>query len=58
MKSLLPRFHYFLQGNCIVHHMFGDKVVDQVRSRYGDAYHTAHLEVPGEMFQLAMDAQQ
>ncbi|CAM9239879.1 unnamed protein product [Choristocarpus tenellus] len=37
--------------------MFGDKVVDQVRSAYSDAYHTAHLEVPGEMFQLAMDAQ-
>lgn len=58
LKSLLPRFHYFQQGNCVVHHMFGGEVVDRVRRDYGDAYHTAHLEVPGEMFALAMEAQE
>ncbi|CAM9239911.1 unnamed protein product [Choristocarpus tenellus] len=26
VRSLLDRFRYFQQGNCIVHHMFGDKV--------------------------------
>ncbi|CAM9871540.1 unnamed protein product [Ectocarpus sp. 4 AP-2014] len=57
VRSLLPRFHYFRQGNCIVHHMFGDDVVERVRSNHADAFHTAHLEVPGEMFRLAMEAQ-
>lgn len=33
------------------------QVVERVRSNYGDAFHTAHLEVPGEMFRLAMEAQ-
>lgn len=33
------------------------QVVARVRRDYSDAYHTAHLEVPGEMFALAMDAQ-
>lgn len=32
-------------------------MVERVKHDYGDAYHTAHLEVPGEMFALAMDAQ-
>jgi len=58
LKDLLPRFHYFKQGNCVVHHMFGGDVVARVRKDYGDAYHTAHLEVPGEMFALAMEAQE
>lgn len=26
IRSILGRFKYFLQGNCIVHHMFGDDV--------------------------------
>lgn len=56
VRALLPRFRYFKQGNCIVHHMFGDAVVDRVKSSYSGAYHTAHLEVPGEMFELAMEA--
>ncbi len=50
------RFQYFKQGCCIVHHMFGDKVVSQIRSDYGDAFHLAHLEVPGEMFSLALES--
>lgn len=33
------------------------QVVARVRSNHMDAFHTAHLEVPGEMFQLAMEAQ-
>jgi quinolinate synthase len=34
--------------------MFGHAVVDAVKNRYDDAYVTAHLEVPGEMFDIAM----
>ncbi len=57
IRSLLPRFHYFEQGTCIVHHMFGREVVDLVRAHYADVYVTAHLEVPGEMFELGLQAQ-
>ncbi|EFJ31704.1 hypothetical protein SELMODRAFT_169053 [Selaginella moellendorffii] len=56
IASLLPRFHYFQNGSCIVHDMFGKDVVSRVREGYGDAYLTAHFEVPGEMFTLAMEA--
>jgi quinolinate synthase len=34
--------------------MFGQSVVDTVANSYSDAYVTAHLEVPGEMFQIAL----
>lgn len=44
----------FPSGNCVVHHMFGTQVVDTVKSHYPDAFVTAHLEVPGEMFAIAM----
>jgi quinolinate synthase len=57
VRSLLPRFHYFEQGTCIVHHMFGREVVELVRENYPDVFVTAHLEVPGEMFELALQAQ-
>jgi quinolinate synthase len=57
IRSLLPRFHYFEQGTCIVHHMFGREVVALVREHYSDVFVTAHLEVPGEMFELALQAQ-
>ena len=57
IAALLPRFHYFEQGNCIVHHMFGGEVVERVRRDYPTAHITAHLEVPGEMFALALEAQ-
>ena len=57
IRSLLPRFHYFEQGTCIVHHMFGHEVVELVRAHYADVFVTAHLEVPGEMFELALQAQ-
>jgi quinolinate synthase len=54
---LLSRFEVFPQGNCVVHHMFGEAVAQRVRADYADALHTAHLEVPGEMFALAAAAQ-
>ncbi len=57
VAALLPRFHYFEQGNCVVHHMFGGEVVARVRADYPTAHVTAHLEVPGEMFALALAAQ-
>src|SRR5690606_747435 len=60
IKALLPRFQYFEQGTCVVHHMFGAEVAARVqRDDYagGDVDITAHLEVPGEMFALALAAQ-
>ncbi|HEY8379364.1 MAG TPA: quinolinate synthase NadA [Nannocystis sp.] len=57
IAALLPRFHHFEQGNCIVHHMFGAEVVRRVQEGYPHAHITAHLEVPGEMFALALAAQ-
>ncbi|KAL8128512.1 hypothetical protein V2J09_017667 [Rumex salicifolius] len=56
IKSLLPRLHYYQEGTCIVHHLFGREVVDKINEMYSDAYLTAHFEVPGEMFSLAMEA--
>jgi quinolinate synthase len=57
VRALVPRFHYFEQGTCIVHHMFGREVVELVREHYPDVFVTAHLEVPGEMFALGVEAQ-
>ncbi len=57
LRAALPRFHYFRQGTCIVHHMFGDEVAAQVREDYPDAFVSAHLEVPGEMFRVALERQ-
>jgi quinolinate synthase len=51
------RFAFFEQGLCVVHHMFGDRVVQQVERDYADAFVTAHLEVPGEMFALGFAAE-
>lgn len=58
LARLIDQFHYFGQGNCIVHHMFGAEVVRRVEALYErDEIHvTAHLEVPGEMFELALRA--
>ncbi len=55
VKALLDRFHVFRQGMCVVHHMFGSDVAAKVREDYADAYVSAHLEVPGEMFALALE---
>jgi quinolinate synthase len=57
IRALLPRFHYFEQGTCIVHHMFGAEVAERVRRDYADAFVTAHFEVPGEMFEVALEHQ-
>ncbi|KAI3761390.1 hypothetical protein L1987_51804 [Smallanthus sonchifolius] len=56
INSLLPRLHYFKDGTCIVHHLFGHEVVEKIKDMYCDAFLTAHFEVPGEMFSLAMEA--
>ncbi|KAK4264408.1 hypothetical protein QN277_025587 [Acacia crassicarpa] len=56
IRSLLPRLHYYQDGTCIVHHLFGHDVVEKIKAMYCDAFLTAHLEVPGEMFSLAMEA--
>ena len=37
--------------------MFGAEVAERVRQDYPDAFVTAHLEVPGEMFQVALEKQ-
>lgn len=59
INRLRKRFHYFEAGTCIVHHMFGAEVVARIRRDYGNDTHiTAHLEVPGEMFGLALEARE
>jgi quinolinate synthase len=54
---VLEGFECFPRGNCIVHHLFGDEVARHVADDYADALITAHLEVPGAMFRLGLDAQ-
>jgi quinolinate synthase len=56
VRAVRERFHFFEQGHCIVHHLFGADVVRRVRAEESDSFITAHLEVPGEMFQLALEA--
>jgi len=55
IRAALGRFHAFQQGHCVVHHLFGGEVVKAARARHADAFVTAHLEVPGEMFELALE---
>jgi quinolinate synthase len=45
VRAALHRLHYFEEGTCIVHHLFGAEVSEHVRAAYGDAYLTAHFEV-------------
>lgn len=57
LKKLKENLVVFPQGNCVVHHMFGNQVTDTVKEKYmnePDTYITAHLEVPGEMFDIGM----
>lgn len=54
IRALRDNTDVYPSGNCVVHHMFGQSVVDTVMKDYSDAYVTAHLEVPGEMFQIAL----
>jgi quinolinate synthase len=55
--ALLAGFHYFEQGVCVVHDLFGHDVAERVRRDYADADLTVHLEVPGELFALGLAAQ-
>ena len=57
-RVLTISFYYVQDGACIVHDLFGHEVVSRVRNAYSDAFLTAHFEVPGEMFSLAMEAKQ
>ncbi|HEY5961188.1 MAG TPA: quinolinate synthase NadA, partial [Polyangiaceae bacterium] len=57
LARVIAGFNYFPRGNCIVHHMFSDEVARRVRADYADSFITAHLEVPGAMFQLGLEAQ-
>lgn len=54
LQKLADDIEVYPNGNCVVHHMFGGDVTELVKHNYDDAYVTAHLEVPGEMFQIAM----
>lgn len=45
MRALLPQLHFFREGTCIVHHIFGGRVTEMVAAAYSDAYLTAHFEV-------------
>lgn len=56
LRALLPRLNYFRDGSCMVHELFAGDVVETVERSYGDAFLTAHFEVPGEMFGAAMRA--
>ena len=56
LRRLLAGLRTFEQGVCVVHHMFGADVTRRVREELPDAFYTAHLEVPGEMFALAAEA--
>ncbi|GMH01234.1 hypothetical protein Nepgr_003073 [Nepenthes gracilis] len=56
LRSLLPQLRYYQDGTCIVHHLFGHEVVEKLNEMYSDSFLTAHFEVPGEMFSLAMEA--
>jgi quinolinate synthase len=58
VAALLERFHYFEQGVCVVHQMFGADVAHRIERDFPDAFVTAHLEVPGEMFEVGLRAQQ
>ena len=55
IQQLRDNIDVFPDGNCVVHHMFGNEVVNILNEKYDDAYISAHLEVPGEMFDIAME---
>lgn len=55
LTKLRDSIDVYPNGNCVVHHMFGNEVVNTVKQNYDDAFVTAHLEVPGEMFEIAME---
>ncbi len=57
VNELLGRYRFFERGVCVVHEMFGQHVAETLEEQYADDFITAHLEVPGEMFSLALAAQ-
>ena len=57
LVRLLDNFHFFEDGVCVVHEMFGARVARVAREEHPEAMVAAHLEVPGEMFELALEAQ-
>jgi quinolinate synthase len=54
IQALRDSIDVYQNGICVVHHMFGGEVVNAVKRNYDNAFVTAHLEVPGEMFEIAM----
>ncbi len=58
MRELSARFHYFGEGHCVVHHLFGESVARRIEAEYAADLWTAHLEVPSAMFGLALRAMQ
>jgi len=56
VAAFLPRLRHYKDGACAVHELFGADVTAAVARGYSDAFLTAHFEVPGEMFELAMEA--
>jgi quinolinate synthase len=58
IAALRERFHYFRQGTCVVHQMFGADVAHRIARDHEGAYVTAHFEVPGEMFALGLAAEE
>lgn len=57
LARLRDSIDVFPAGNCVVHHMFGGAVTEKVQQEYAideECFVTAHLEVPGEMFKIAM----
>jgi quinolinate synthase len=57
VAGALERFEAFPDGNCVVHEIFGAEVARVIREHYRHTLVAAHLEVPGEMFDLALEAQ-
>ena len=57
VRDALSRLHYFEDGMCVVHDMFGEDVVRTLEEHYvgeRDTFLTAHFEVPGGLFGLAL----
>src|SRR4029078_3381196 len=57
LASVSERFRFFEQGTCVVHELFGSPVGERVGPEHAGDFVTAHLEVPGEMFRIALDKQ-
>jgi quinolinate synthase len=57
IRELLKHYHYYKEGACIVHELFGQEVVEWIARDYNDAFIAAHLEVPGAMFERALECQ-